>query len=321
MDKPVLCILPQLHAQQLAEIRTLAAAYQVIEAEKDAADLAVPLKNIEVLLGWSKVLGPKIIAEPESKLRWIQAISAGVDYLDLEVLAKKHILLANASGVHSIPIAESVIGMLLCRYRGIQTAIIQQEHHTWNANIPYTELAGQKMLIIGTGHIGQQLASIAQGFAVSVTGVNHTGHAAPNFSQTIAMASIDQYLPMMDIVVNLLPGTLATQHFYNANLFAKMKNGVSFINVGRGATVKTNDLVQALQSGKIGFAGLDVFEEEPLPSDHPLWSMENVLLTPHIAGQAKHFKDRIYAIFKANLVSYLATGKLAQNQVNLSKGY
>ena len=124
-----------------------------------------------------------------------------------------------------------------------------------------------------------------------------------------------------DIVVNILPATKETYHLFDAQLFSKMKEGTIFINVGRGETVVTEDLLDALNENKIARAALDVFEEEPLAKDHPLWEHENVLITPHIAGQVERQLDYIYPIFIENLQAYLKNGELPVNFVELKEGY
>ena len=125
----------------------------------------------------------------------------------------------------------------------------------------------------------------------------------------------------MDIVINILPLTSQTHHFYNQALFDKMKDGVIFINVGRGPSVDTDALIAQCRSGKISFAALDVFEEEPLPQTNPLWELDNVLITPHISGNTDQYNQRMLTIFHENLHAFKTDGTLKRNLVNLALGY
>ncbi len=279
--------------------------------------------NVEVMLGWNKKIGPEILANPTHSLKWIQANSAGVDTLDFTQLRQNKVVLTNASGIHASAITETVIGLLLARYRGIQTSVRAQSQGAWvnHTEITYDELTGKKLLIFGAGKIGQQLAQVITHFGVEVYGVSRSGRPLEHFQHVFRQAEIMEQLTNFDIIVNILPLTSETKHFYNAAFFAQTKPGVSFINVGRGPSVQTTDLIAALKNGQIGFAGLDVFEEEPLPSHHPLWAMENVLITPHIAGLVCHFQKRIMEIYRDNLTSYLATGQPTKNIVDLTSGY
>ncbi|GCF92363.1 hypothetical protein NRIC_02540 [Enterococcus florum] len=125
----------------------------------------------------------------------------------------------------------------------------------------------------------------------------------------------------MDIVVGILPGTADTFHIFNSTVFAQMKSDSMFVNVGRGDTVHTKELVQALTESHLAFAALDVFEDEPLPQDHPLWKMSNVLLTPHISGLTVDFQRKFMSIFLKNLKQFAADQTLTENQVTLTRGY
>lgn len=281
------------------------------------------LAQVEMLLGWHPEIGQQILALENHSLKWIQANSAGVDYLDLAQLAEQGILLSNMSGIHAIPIAESVIGMLLTRYRGIQASILGQAKREWVSyeTISYDELNGKKMLIIGPGKIGQRLALISQGLGVEVSGVSRSGRQLEHFKTIYKQADAAQHFAEYDIIVNILPLTKETHHYYNDSFFQQIKPGASFINVGRGPSVDTDALIRALETKQLSFAGLDVFEEEPLAADSPLWAMENVLITPHISGLVRHFQQKVTEIYRENLTSYLTNQTLTRNPVDLTAGY
>lgn len=320
MEKPIIFLQEKLKPEQVERIKAAAEGYQVIESEEQG--LSFHEENIVIMLGWNKEMGKRLLDNPDSKLKWVQSISAGVDSYDLSTFQEKNILLSNGSGIHAISITEHVLGILLAHQRGLFDAAISQQNKSWkDASVSYGQLSEKSMLIVGTGKIGQQLASFAQGLKIRTYGINSSGHPSPGFLECYSQKNMSRIIQDMDIVVNILPLTDETYYLYNEELFHSMKAGSIFVNVGRGRSVKTDDLVQALENGPIKFAALDVFEEEPLPEDSPLWTMKNVLITPHISGITAGFKEKLTAIFLTNLESFLRDGQLKKNQVNLDRGY
>lgn len=321
MNAKIIYIVQDLNSEHQEKLQQLAPNYLFRNQEHLPTQAELPF--VEIMLGWDPKLGRQILDLEKSQLKWIQANSAGVDYLDLNTLQEKGILLSNMSGIHAIPIAESVIAMLLARFRGIQASVRAQENQHWlpYTEIPYDELNGKKMLVIGAGKIGQRLALITETLGVEVAGVNRSGRQLAHFTTIYKQSELFDYLNEFEIIVNILPLTKETKHFYNDTFFEKIKPGASFINVGRGPSVDTAALIHALETKRLAFAGLDVFEEEPLEASSPLWKMENVLITPHISGLVRHFQKNIMTIYTENLTSYCATGELTRNQVDLTTGY
>lgn len=256
------------------------------------------------------------------QLKWVQSISAGVDYLPLNDFSKREVLLSNGSGIHALSISEHIIGVLLGYYRGLNESVKKQEQKVWaQESIHYDQLSGKNLLVVGTGHIGQQLSKSIRSLGVNVYGINTTGHPAEGFVETYSIKNMAKIVPEMDIVVGILPGTHETYHIFNSDIFGKMKKTGIFINVGRGDTVHTKELISALEEKQFAFAALDVFEEEPLSESNPLWSFDNVLITPHISGMTVDFQNKFMRIFLANLKSYLSDRELSVNQVELTRGY
>lgn len=315
MTKPIIFIQGNYRAEFIEKIKASATEYRVKTTLIDE-----DLEFVEISVGWDKKNEQQLLAH--SPLKWVQAISAGVDYLPLKEFEKKGILLTNASGLHSISISEHVIGVILSYYRGLNTAQKNQLAHTWNTDdIHYDQLSGKNMLVIGTGHIGEKLAKSVVSLGVNPFGINTTGHTVDGFIETYSMKNLAKIIQTMDIVVGILPGTDDTFHIFNNDLFSQMKPSAIFINVGRGDTVHTRELTETLQNKTIAFAALDVFEAEPLPADSPLWELDNLLITPHISGLTKHFQTKLMQIFLPNLTSFVKDGSLAKNQVSLKKGY
>ncbi|UDE96330.1 phosphoglycerate dehydrogenase [Carnobacterium viridans] len=306
--------------EQLQALKELAPEYELIKGwETDWEDIS--LESIEIIYGWTGQYSKELVENEKSHLKWAQGKAAGVDFLDLEKLKQKNILLTNGSGIHSVPIAESVFGILLAYARGIQKAVKDQQTKTWDQVDELMELHGKTIMIVGTGKIGVEVGRLAKAFNMKTIGVNRSGRDVEYMDQLIKQPELVDQVKQADIVINILPHTDKTHYFFNQDTFSQMKEGTLFVNVGRGPTVKTDDLIAALDNGQLAFAGLDVFETEPLPEESALWNREDVLITPHITGIAEQFKKRLFAIFEENLKAYLAEEKLPVNLIDYDQQY
>jgi len=320
MTEKSILLMQETTKEQLQALKKLAPDYKLIKGwEMDEKD--IPLESVEIIYGWTGQRSEELLADDKNTLKWVQGKAAGVDFLDLEKLEKNNILLTNGSGIHSIPIAESVFGMLLSYARGIQTAIKNQQTKIWAKADKLMELHEKTIMIVGTGKIGVEVGRLAKAFNMKTIGVNRSGRDVDYMDQLIKQPELKEQVKQADIVVNILPHTDQTHYFFNQDIFTQMKEGTLFINVGRGPTVKTDDLIQALDDGKLAFAGLDVFETEPLPEESNLWDRKDVLITPHITGIAEHFKKRLFAIFEENLKAYLAEEELPINLIDYDQQY
>lgn len=313
MKKEILLVSAPMKEEQKEELSALAKEYELVSGK----DFNGPVDDVAIMYGWNKEVAEKILDSDQSKLKWVQAESAGVDHIDTDKLKERGILLSNASGVHGNQMSESILGMIFAHTRKIKEAVLNQQTATWDRPTHSTDLNGKNVLIVGTGHIGERLAEILTVFQTNITGVNRSGRQVPHFDKIVKQPNTAEVIGEMDIIISLLPDTKETADFFNADLFEKMKDGVVFINAGRGGSVNTEDLITYCENGKIGFAGLDVFEVEPLPADSPLWKLDNVLITPHSSGVTDAYFDRLYPIFENNLTSFIKTGDLAQNKMSL----
>ncbi|WP_080834583.1 D-2-hydroxyacid dehydrogenase [Cohnella massiliensis] len=277
-------------------------------------------REAEVICGWAKEAEADLL-RPDAKLRWVQAGSAGVDYLPLKALEQKGAVVTDASGVHPVPMAETAFAMMLAFGRKLHLAVRKQAERKWEPLGAYGELRGKTLGIVGAGAIGEETARIAQAFGMRVLGLRRSGRPAPYFDRMSGPEGLDDLLAESDYVVNILPHTERTVRLFDAESFARMKPTACFINVGRGSAVDTAALTEALAEGRIAGAGLDVFEKEPLPDDHPLWSMDNVILTPHMGGLSERYKDRLAELFADNLLAYAASGRPARNIVDYGLMY
>jgi phosphoglycerate dehydrogenase-like enzyme len=221
-------------------------------------------------------------------LRVAQSLSAGVDWLLPKV--PPGIIVCRAVGVHDGPVSEWVVGAILAMQRRLPLFIEFQQRAEWNRSgaEPATidDLEGHMVLVVGHGSIGRALAARLTPFGVRVIGVARNAR-----DDSRAVSELPDLLPQADVVVNLLPLTPETAKFVDAAFLARMKPGALFVNAGRGKTVDTDALIEAMRAGHIR-AALDVTDPEPLPSDHPLWHLPNVLITPHVAGAVARWEPR-----------------------------
>jgi len=301
-------------------IETLKELYPDYEMITDDAETEV-FSAVEWTVGWNDKLTNLLEEGQLPSLKWVQAISAGVNSLPLATFERKGIYLTNASGIHSEPIAEYVIGVLLSHMRGLRTAILNQPQRKWEQITELQELKGKTMMIVGAGHIGNRLGELAKAFGMKVIAVNRSGKEIPGLDVTVKMDNIGTVIDLADVVVDILPQTDETYRIFDDALFSRMKKGVLFVNVGRGATVDTDSLIKALDNGTVAYAALDVFDEEPLPAASPLWNHEKVLVTPHFSGVVEHFRDNLFEVVSENAASFKKDGKPSRNLINFEKKY
>lgn len=316
--KKTLLVIQELMPDQIKEIELLASNYKIVRSIEETE-----IESIEIIFGWSDEMIP-LIENKASNIKWIQYPYAGVNKLPLQLFAKKEILLTNGSGVHAHSVSESAMGLILGMTRKIVESSKNQmvkKWENWSDVGSLYELNGKTMLIVGTGKIGIQLGKVAQAFGMKTIGVNRSGGTIDYMDEQHEQTELPELVDQADIVVNILPATEETKHLFDADLFSKMKDDTFFVNVGRGETVVTEDLLEALNQGKLQGAGLDVFEEEPLPVGNPLWSHEKVVMTPHIGGQVENYANHIFPIFVENFEAFEKGTKLPVNLVELKAGY
>ncbi len=283
--------------------------------------LAAALEGADVLLAWS---GGRDLLRPAwrsaGSLLWIQAASAGVDGLLFPELVSSHVVLTNARGVFDRPIAEHVLGVLLLFAKDLRGALERQRRREWRPRDVET-LEGKRLLVVGVGSIGRAIGRTAKAFGMLVRGVGRTTRAGDAvFGTVMGVDELHDALGWADVVVDVLPATPATHHLFDAEAFAAMNPWARFVNVGRGSTVDEAALVEALRTRRIAAAALDVFETEPLSPESPLWELPNVLITPHVAGDAAGWREAVVELFVENLERYL-TGEPLRNVVDKELGF
>lgn len=262
------------------------------------------------------------IAVAES-LVWHHVPWVGVEGTLTPALRAKNIILTNGSGVNSANIAEHVIAMMLAFAREIPRFVRDQEKHWWrhwDQQPTYFELGGQTVLCLGTGSIGQDVARRLNAFGCQMIGASRSGRRVEGFERCVSFDGLAEVLPLADHVVSSLPMTLGTAGIMSREHIHAMKPGAYFYNVGRGGTVDQAALIDALQTGHLAGAGLDVVDPEPLPEDHPLWDTPNVLITSHTSGNSPQALGRMVALTLEQLRRYQA-GEELLNVVDQTAGY
>lgn len=268
-------------------------------------------RDAEAIVVW---LNPqaRLDALPEElpRLRWVQGLMAGTDAVHAAGFGPEVVITAGV-GLHDQPVAEHTVALMLAAARRLdQTAQAQTDgrwlsQHTGNQTVNrtgFTTLSGARVVIWGFGGIGQTLAGYLSALGADVVGVaRHAGERAGY--RVVTPEDLPELLPQTDVLVDILPGTAQTDGIVGAEIFAAMPEHAWFVNVGRGVTVDEDALLEALRSGAIGGAALDVFRTEPLPADSAWWSAPNVIVTPHSAGGRPQQPGRLIA---TNLRRYLA---------------
>ena len=278
------------------------------------------VEEAEIICGWKPEMAERCLSG-NAAVRWVQTWGAGVDQLPLKELFAKRVMVTSASGVHPNPVSETAFAMLLAFSRGLHTAVRQQTEGRWASISQLGEIHGKTLGLIGVGAIGQEIARLASAFRMRVLGVRRSGEPAPHVDRMFNTTDLPAVLAESDYIITSLPYTESTDRMFADEQFGAMKPGAVFINVGRGRTTDTDALIRALRERRIAGAGLDVFEQEPLPAGHPLWSMDNVIITPHNGGVTDRYEERAVDIFVRNLQAYMHTGKPETNLIDAQAHY
>jgi phosphoglycerate dehydrogenase-like enzyme len=290
------------------------------------ADLARALPDAEVVV--AQGLSDDELARA-GRLRWLSSWAAGVEHTAKPALFARGIILTTASGVHGPNIAEHLLAMILMFTRRMPRLYRAQLAHRWEHKFASRaeepgELTGQTLLVVGLGRLGEALAVRARPFGVRIVAVKHdpsTRHdAGVPVDELLGMHALDEVLGRADHVCLTVPLTRETHHLMDARRIARMRASAYLYNVSRGGVVDEVALVEALRARKLAGAGLDVFEEEPLPESSPLWDLDNVILTPHVAGLTPYYYERAAALFGENLDRYLS-GRPLHNVYDPARGY
>ena len=298
---------------------------QVVVA-KDMASAAVATADADAIIGFNpEICAPKII-DNDKQLRWIASLAAGVENcMAVPGVRGRNLLLTNMRGVDSAVIAEHAIALVMALAHGLDTFAVDTSQGVWSgehgATTPIQTLDGKTMLVVGLGGIGTEVAIRAHGLGMKVVATRDNDRNKPDFVSYVGLP--DELLTLAksaDVIVNAVPLTPQTTGLYDAKFFAVLKPTAYFVNVARGASAVTADLVSALNEHRLAGAGLDVVDPEPLPPGNPLWHAPHVLITPHISSRSDLPGEARWTLAIENLRRY-ANGEKMLSVVDLAKGY
>ena len=292
----------------------------VIGSPKDDAGA---LADADMAIGWW--ISEETLASA-ARLRWFHLGAAGAEHiLSVPGFTERGLILTNSSGISAPNMAEHAIALMLTFARklpGLFRSQAARHWQDWYAGRDTFELGGQTVVIAGLGAIGLEIARRAQGLDMRVVGLRRSagGDPPPGVDEVIALADLDTALARADHVINLLPFTPDTARLFDAGRFAAMKAGSYFYNLGRGTTVDQDALIDALKSGHVAGAGLDVTDPEPLDEGSELWGMENVFITAHTSGNSPRVRPRLIDLCVEQVRRYRA-GEELLNVVDQTQGY
>jgi phosphoglycerate dehydrogenase-like enzyme len=278
------------------------------------AEAAAAAGEAEVVYAWKF---PPDLYPRATRLSWVQAMGAGVDWALVPTLPGD-VIVTRVPGVFGPWMREYVLGWCLAITQRTETYRAAQRERRWREEILPDRLAGKTMTVVGLGDIGRAIAAAARGLGLRVIGVSRSGRAVREVERVYRLPRLERALGEADFVVVVLPLTDATRGLLGARALGAMKPTAWLFNIGRGAVVDEGALLETLRERRIGGAVLDVFATEPLPAEHPLWALDNVVLTPHVSGPST--PAEITPVFNDNLTRWLA-GRPLRHVVDRARGY
>lgn len=297
-------LFPGIEEQWIGQIQAISPEIEVVTAYSEEEALSV-VPQVDAIYGR---ITPAMLNAAQ-RLRWVQVPHIGLEGTIFPELAASSTVLTNARGIYSDHVADQAFSMLLCFARGLHIYLRRQIEHRWARleEARVIHLPDQTLGIIGLGGIGSEVAKRGRSFGMRVVAVDPAPKGITEGVDRIwGLDGLFPFLTESDFVVICAPHTPVTEGWIGTAELNAMKRTAVLINVGRGAIVKLDALVQALRTGTIAGAGLDVFEVEPLPEDHPLWDMENVIITPHVGARGPYVQERRMRIFIENVRRFIA---------------
>lgn len=288
-------------SEQLKQFEALGANVTFVQDERE--ELSIDVSDFEAVVCNGLFLKNEI--NRFKKLRFVQLTSAGLDRVPLDYIQKKGIKLCNARGVYSVPMAEWALCGVLSLYKHLNDFSEKQKNRLWEKDRAVRELSGDTVLIVGCGSVGTECAKRFKAFGMRVIAADIVNPQSDVYDAYFPMQEIDNALETADVIVLTLPLTADTRGFFHAERFSHCKNGAILVNIARGAVVKEKDLTDALIRGNLGGAVLDVFEDEPLSAESPLWELENVMITPHNSFVSPKNNERLFSVMLQNIETFL----------------
>ena len=257
----------------------------------------------------------KEVAQKAKNLKWLQCNITGTDHLIPSLANRRDIILTSGRGIHGPQMTEVTLLHMLALYRQVRRLAKNQETHTWDRFLPYV-LENRLVAILGLGAIAEHMARCFKALGMTVYGISRTNRTIDGIDKVFSRDDLTEAVKDVDFLIALVPFNLETHKIIGAKVFYAMKPSACLINVARGGVVDEAALIDALKNGEISGAGLDVFEESPLPDNSPLWDMENVFITPFTGGRSDKYAERILTVIEPNIRAYLdSTTKNMKNIV------
>jgi phosphoglycerate dehydrogenase-like enzyme len=271
------------------------------------------IADTDILLCFSPPMADHVVRDAK-KLKWIQALGTGVDnIIDLPSLDPE-VLVTNLRGIHGPPMSEATIAYMLSLARDMPRTALAQPRHAWE-RWPVGLLDGKTVGILGVGLIAEHLAPMLKAFNMTVVGISGSPRSAPGFDRMADRANLLEVVRELDFLVVLIPMSNETRHIINAEVLAAMKPTAYLVNVARGGVVDEAALIAALQSGEIAGAALDVYAQEPLPADSPLWETKNLTVIPHLGGYSQGYENRAMPTIEGNMRCFLGGEPKRMNNI------
>ena len=279
-------------------------AVRVLTAKK-LAELPADLAAVDVLIAFGIAIDDDLMRRL-SGLEWVQSLATGVDHFTKCPYLRPETLLTSARGIHGPGMRETVAFLMLALTREAPRLVANKAARRWDRGQPWTPLNGRTAAVVGIGVGGIAIGQLLSAFGMRVTGLSRSPRQIEGFERVVHSDRLVEVAAEADFLIGILPGDAANTNLISRRVFAAMKPSACFINVGRGSTVDEAALIEALQSGRIAGAGLDVFATSPPPADSPLWALDNVFISPQIGGFTSDYEDMAWPIIEDNMALFLA---------------
>lgn len=317
MKENVLVVLDSLTDTQIETLKRLC------EDNDYRFNLAASTKEADQYLNDATIIygGGTYLIKNAPKLKWFHSASAGVN--NYVPIIKEETLLTNSAGAFGLSIAEHIIMVTLMMLRRMPEYQRYTANRQWHKGLSQESIYGQRITVVGTGDIGSKFAERVSSFhPACINGVSRTGREKPFFTATYPIDKLDELLPDTDLLVSCVPQTPETINYLNRERIALLPQGARIVNVGRGSAIDEEAIIEALNSGRLAGAALDVFRKEPLPEDSPLYDVPNLIITPHVSGNLTidYTKETNFNMFLTNLKHYI-NGEQMEHVVNKKLGY
>jgi D-2-hydroxyacid dehydrogenase (NADP+) len=308
----LLAMPPEVTTQYYARLR---ASFPELDIHlvDDHSKVGPYIRSADILISFGPMLNDDVLRQATS-LKWVQALGTGVDNLvDLPSL-RPEVIVTNIRGIHGAAVSEAAIMAMLALSRNFGRVIRNQGRRVWE-RWPGILLEGKRVGILGIGAIAEALAPKCKALGMSVVGISSSKRDVAGFDRVYSRGELVSAVREIDYLVVLTPYAASTRHMVDAAVLSAMKPGSYLVNLARGGVIDERALIKVLKSGRIAGAALDVFSLEPLPKDHPFWSMENVIVMPHLAGFFEGYADRALPVVEENIRRFLAGDRA--NMINV----